>query len=115
MRSRDWRRYQLEKVWKRRIKKFSYQRWYRYTSNGDRKTHPIWTDFIGETCFYFYKTGTTKKWDSRHKTKYSPNKLKSYYRDSRSGRQTLKLREKDKQIVRNIIKEYYEDREFDSE
>lgn len=114
MRSRDWRIFQLEKVWKQRIKKFVYQ-WYRYTPNGDRKNHPIWTDFIGDDYFYFYKTGTTKKWDTQHKTKYSPNKEKSYYRDRKSGRQTLGLREKDKQLVRRIIREYYEDREFDTQ
>jgi hypothetical protein len=110
MRTRDWRRFQEEKKYRRRIKKFHRKWWYFHTANGDRIIHPIWSDFIGLKDFHFYKSGTTREYDSKYKVKYSPNKNVSYYRDSKSKETSYGLREKDKILVKKIIKEYWHDR-----
>lgn len=106
MRSRDWRRFQKEKVYRRRIKYFSRFWFYCRTANGDRVENPIWLDFIGTPDFFFYKSGTTKTYRSKNKVKYSPNKSKSYYRDPSRKRLSFGNRERDKVITYKIIKEY---------
>jgi len=106
MRTRDWRRFQEEKTYRRRIKKFFRGKWwYFHTANGDRIIHPIWIDFIGLKDFFFYKSGTTRKHDSKYKVKYSPNKNTSYYRDSRRKGKSYGIREKDKVLFRKIIQD----------
>lgn len=109
MRTRDWRRYQEELHFIRRIKRFC-RSWYHFhTANGDKIYNPIWVDFIGLKDFFFYKHGTTRQCDSKYKTKYSPNKP-SYYRDPKPGRFSYRTREKDKTLAQKIIKEYWNDR-----
>lgn len=105
MRTRDWRRYQEERVYIKRLKTLVNGHWYFRNANGDRIFEPIWVDYIGYKGYFFYKSGTTTKRDSKHKTKYSPNKNPSYYRDNKKGHQTCKLREKDKELVKKIIKD----------
>ena len=110
MRTRDWRRYQEEKNYRRRIKKF-HRKWYRFrTANGDRIQNPIWSDFIGLKDFFFYKHGTTRNCDSKYKVKYSPNRPPFYYRDLKPHRMSYGTREKDKTLVKKIIKQYWNDR-----
>jgi hypothetical protein len=74
--------------------------------------NPHWLDFIGRPDFNFYKTGTTREYDSRYKDKYSPNRSLSYYRDPHPKRNRVSSgkREVDKILTRKIIQEYYEDR-----
>jgi len=109
MRTRDWRRFQEEKKYRRRIKNF-FRNWYYFrTSNGDRIQDPTWVDFIGNSYYFFFKSGVTRKSDSRYKSKYSPNR-KSYSRDSKmSNKNGFGLREKDKSLLQKIIKEYIND------
>ena len=105
MRTRDWRRFQEEKIYLRRIKKFFRRWWHFHTPNGDRIVDPIWVDFIGLKDFFFYKSGTTRKDDSKYKVKYSPNNNSSYYRDLKKKGKSCGIREKDKVLFRKIIKD----------
>lgn len=109
MRTRDWRRFQLEKKYRRRIKKFC-RRWYYFrTANGDKIQNPIWVDFIGNAYYFHFKNGSTIKDDSKYSSKYSPNKKKSYSRDKRNYKLSYGLREKDKFLIQKIIREYQND------
>lgn len=106
MRSKVWRRYHLERVYKKRLKRFRGW-WYRfYTSNGDYIACPFWIDFIGRSDFFFLKTLTTTKSDTKSKSKYSPNRSKRRY-SIKPKTQTYGAREKDKELVMKIINEYY--------
>jgi hypothetical protein len=111
MRTRDWRRFQEEKIYRRRIKRFGRAWYYFHTANGDKLKNPIWVDFIGLPDYNFYKTGTTKKYDTKSKVKYSPNKSNSYYRDRKKGQNSYGNREKDNQLAKKLIQdglsEYY--------
>jgi len=105
MRTRDWRRFQEEKIYIQRIKRFS-RGWYRFrNANGDRVINPTWVDFIGLKGYFHLKNLTTTRYDSKYKTKYSPNKTISYYRDIKVNNQSYGLREKDKALVRKIIQD----------
>jgi hypothetical protein len=105
MRTRDWRRYQEERVYINRLKTLVNGHWYFRNANGDRIFEPIWVDYIGVKCYFFYKSLTTTKRDSKYKNKYSSNKEPSYYREVKKGHLTFKLREKDKELVKKIIKD----------
>lgn len=111
MRTRDWRRFQEEKIYRRRIKQFCRGWYYFHTANGDKLKNPIWVDFIGLHYYYFYKTGTTKNYDTKSKVKYSPNKSNSYYRDYKRRHNSYGNREKDNQLAKKLIQdglsEYY--------
>jgi len=112
MRTRDWRIFHEERLFIKRIKRFS-RRWYHFeTANGNRMQNPHWLDFIGRSDYNFYKNGVTREYESRYKHKYSPNKSSGRYRDPRpksrnSGGSTGK-RESDKILTKRIIQEYYE-------
>jgi len=105
MRTRDWRRHQEERVYIKRLKSENRSYWYYRNANGDRIHNPIWVDFIGFKSYFFFKTGTTTKRDSKYKNKYSSNKKPSYYREVKKGNLTFKLREKDKELVKKIVKD----------
>jgi hypothetical protein len=106
MRTRDWRRFQEEKIYRRRIKQFCRNWYYFRTANGDKINDPLWVDFIGLQEFFFYKHGTTKRHDSKYKVKYSPNKTISYYRDHlKRDSLSFGIREKDKVLVRKMIED----------
>ena len=109
MRTRDWRKFQEERVLRNRIKKFC-RRWYHFrTANGERILHPNWTDFVGLKEFFLYKNHSTTRIDSRYKVKYSPNRSFSYYRDRKPKKGfSFGIREKDKEFTRELINEYYE-------
>ena len=107
MRTRDWRRFQEEKIYRRRIKRFG-RAWYRFrNANGDRIIDPMWVDFIGLKDYFYLKNLTTKEHDSKYKVKYSPNKMRSYYRDehAKKNAQSAGLRERDKVLVRKMIED----------
>ena len=59
MRTRNWRRFHEERLFVKRIKRFS-RRWYRFeTANGDIvQSPPHWTEFIGRSDFNFYKNNS---------------------------------------------------------
>ena len=105
MRTRDWRRFQEEKIYRRRIKQFCRRWYYFHTANGDRIFDPIWVEFIGLKDFFFYKSGTTRKHDSKYKVKYSPNKTNSYYRDRKKKGISYGKREKDKALFIKLIQD----------
>ena len=86
MRTRDWRRFQEEKIFRRRIKQFCRRWYYFHTANGDKIKNPMWVDFIGLPDYNFYKTGTTKNYDTKRKVKYSPNNLNISRRSSKLDR-----------------------------
>lgn len=107
MRTRSWRRYKLEIIVKRRLKKFSSanRRWSYWTPNLDKVQVPIWSDEIGSSDSHFYKTGVTRRHDSKYEVKYSPNRRFSYYRNKRNHRDSLGTREADKILFLKILKE----------
>lgn len=107
MRTRAWRRFKLELIVKRRLKKFNSERtWYVfYTSNGYSIRNPIWCDHIGTQNANFYKTGVTRRSDSKYNIKYSPNRKFSYYRDYKKRGDSLGTREKDKAQFLKILKD----------
>lgn len=106
MRSRDWRRFQQENIYRKRVKSFCRNWWYFRTANGDRVLDPLWYEFIGLRDFYLYKNNSTTRYDSRYKVKYSPNKSKGHYRDPKPKALSYGTREKDKVLVRKILNEY---------
>jgi hypothetical protein len=107
MRTRAWRRYKLEIIVKRRLKKYiSEGSWWSYiTPNSDKIKNPIWSDEIGSQDSHFYKTGVTRRCDNRYEVKYSPNRKYSYYRDMKKNRDSFGTRELDKRQFLKILKE----------
>lgn len=80
MRTRAWRRYKEEEIVVKRLKRLR-GRWYYYIDKNNRRVqNPIWSDFIGTSHHFMFKTYTTCKNDSKFKVKYSPNKTKGYWR-----------------------------------
>jgi hypothetical protein len=109
MRTRAWRKFQEEKFFIKRLKRFNYHGWFYFeTANGDLLPKPRWIDYIGRPDFNYLKNDKVK--DSRYNDKYSPNRRHKYYRDPkpRRGCQSTGKREKDKILTRKLIKEYYE-------
>lgn len=105
MRGRAWRRHMEERVVISRLKynMLGLSRWWYFedvNKNYYRKALVI--DFLEKNEYFSYKTHTTKKYDSKGKVKYSPNKNKPYYRD---GRVRFKTREMNKLIFLKILKE----------
>lgn len=110
MRGIEWRRYHLERVYTKRLKRYRGGWHYFKTANGDPIQCPMWIDFIGHKDFLFLKKCTTTKQDSKYKYKYSPNSSsRTRYRDGKPKNQTYRLREKDKTLTQKIIKEYYDE------
>lgn len=105
MRTRQWRRYKMETIVKRRLKKFSSRWCFFSTPNGDRLESHIWSDEIGSQNSNFYKSHTTTSHESRYTTKYSPNRKYTYYRDIKPKRESLGTREKDKSQLLKILRE----------
>lgn len=83
-RDRAWRRHMEEKIVIRRItNKLHLGRWYWRgfeDVNDIRHINPLLSDYIGTVYHFMFKTYTTKKADTKYKTKYSPNKCKHPYR-----------------------------------
>lgn len=105
MRDRGWRRYQKDLIVKKRLSKhvFSSYHYFRFQDcNMVYYQHTSISSYIGGNLHYKYKTYTTDCNDTRHKVKYSPNKSNTYYRDNNYRG----LRENEKRIFLNILKEY---------
>lgn len=103
MRDRAWRRYKQDVKLLQRLHNiiFTYG-WGHKDENGVYLVNPSIKSFIGSDLYCKFKTYTTDRHDSRYKTKYSPNKQNSYYRDNnKDGR-----RELDKVIFFKMLKEY---------
>jgi hypothetical protein len=105
MRDRSWRRYTQDLKIKKRLLKNRYYYYFR-TVNGERIIRPIWCERIGTSEYFFFKLHTTSKFDSKYKTKYSPNKKYSYFRDIRKNLDSLGTRESDKRDFLKILKRY---------
>ena len=105
MRDRAWRRYVEEKVVKKRINLLitASNSWWRfYNVNGSKTAHPTITDHLSTKEHFNAKTLTTDSWTSKHKTKYSSNKSKTYYRNEGRNQQT---REFNKRYLLKVLKE----------
>jgi hypothetical protein len=103
MRTRDWRRNKEDLIVLKRLKTLSCT-YYRYFSdvNGNKSQHRSISDYIGSTQNHMFKTHTTKKYDSNHKVKYSPNRGRAYWRDvNKKG-----TRESSRLEFFKILKEY---------
>ena len=103
MRDRAWRRYKQDvKLLQRLHNIICTYGWGHKDENGVYLVNPSIKSFIGSDLYCKFKTHTTDRQDSRYKTKYSPNKQNSYYRDNnKDGR-----RESDKVIFFKMLKEY---------
>lgn len=100
------RKHHVDRIYKKRIKKLNhhnYNWWFAFNSNGDQYNID-WTSFILHTRYIYLKKTSTTKFDTRHKSKYSPNKGYNW-RDSKTKSQTFGLREKDNQnLIRGLNK-----------
>ena len=85
MRNRAWRRYVEERIVVRRLKRVALQfKWFGFEdANRFIIKNPRYIDYLGTKSHFLSKTITTDKWDSKNKIKYSPNRSKGYYRDSK--------------------------------
>lgn len=101
MRNRAWRRYKEDLKVIHRIHKMSRGGWWRRHRdvNNILIQEPTLKDFIGTSYNFMYKNYTTDKHSSRYKSKYSPNRKNSYYRDGDN-------RERQKIFFLRILKEY---------
>ena len=81
--------------------------WYRGFDDVNGITHNKRTpaSYIGAKEYFWSKTLSSTKWDTRYKCKYSPNKFGGYSRDKRSKGESYGLREKDKALFLNILRE----------
>ena len=105
MRTREWRRYKIEVLVKRRLKKFHSNSWWGFqTPNGDKIKDHIWVDQIGSSESFFYKSHTSKGYLKA--SKYSPNNTYSYHRDPKPKGDSLGTRELDKRQLLKLLKEY---------
>ena len=105
MRDRAWRRHMEERIVIRRIRITIYMRSYwRYLEdvNGYGHNPALLKDLIGTKDAHRFKTHVTTKHDTKCKIKYSPNKSKEYYRESKM----LETREYRKTEFLEILKEY---------
>jgi hypothetical protein len=101
-----WRRWRQEIVYKRRICSDRISPYIGFQGNNQIKIrNPKWSDLIGSTRFYLYKSISTHKWDSRRKIKYSPNRS-SGGRDFRICKDSVGTREGNKNLLLRIKNEY---------
>lgn len=102
MRDRAWRRDIEEKTVIKRLRRSGRRNtsytWYFTDVNGLRVRRPKLKDYINTKTCNMFKTYTTDKYDTRFKSKYSPNKNINYYRFG-------KTREKSKLEFLSILKE----------
>lgn len=109
MRNWAWRKWRQEIRYKRRIQSI---RTYRYgyikfnRNDNIHIYHPLWSDLIGSSDLYLYKSISTNKYDSRSKVKYSPNRDNRFYRDLKIKKDSFGTREKDRIYVLKIKNEY---------
>ena len=105
MRGRAWRRHMEERVVISRLKHnmLGLSRWWYFEDvNKNYYKKALVIDFLEKSEYFSYKTHTTKRYDSKGKVKYSPNKNKPYYRD---GRSKFRTREVNKLLLLKTLKE----------
>jgi hypothetical protein len=101
----DQRKHHSDRILKKRLKRIKLNWYWRgfINSNGDTIQHPIWVECVCHPDYNVYRNISTDSHVSYGKTKYSPNK--GYrYRDYDVKSHSYGLREKDKILVRKIIK-----------
>jgi hypothetical protein len=101
MRGLAWRRYMEERIVIKRMSRYNSRLWNWSGFEDVNKIshqHPKLADIIGTNDNFRFKTHVTTKWDSKYKTKYSPNRGPRNWRDGKN-------REKDKRIFLKILKE----------
>jgi len=107
MRDKRWRIWRGSLILKKRIKRhFCFRSsYFPFYNDASVKTWGTnWTDFISSSEVIKFRSITTDKWDTRWKTKFSPNKSNNYWRDIRGKNKTT--REKEKINFTKIKKEY---------
>lgn len=72
-----WKRYKEDIKVIKRLKLLRYHRI--EDSNGMPIFKPYWFDYIGTSTHFMYKTHTTKRCDSRYKSKYRTVQNQGYY------------------------------------
>jgi hypothetical protein len=83
-------------AWRRR-----YRYWRFVDANKNVRAYACFEHYIGTESEFRAKTHTTTKWDTKHKTKYSPNKCRSGWRYKGEG----KTREEVKWDFLKILRE----------
>ena len=102
MRTRAWRRHMEYKIVIRRVKRMTRCSYWAFEdANGIKHTNPIMVHYVGTSNCYLFKNITTSHYDTRDKTKYSPNKGRTYWRSK-----GINTREYDKLECIKILKEY---------
>ncbi len=97
------RRYLEEKHFKRRLEIITLKQryWRRFKDvNGNIISNPLPSDYLGDLMYMKYKSIRTDKYNTKRKVKFSPNRSKSYYRDSKK----LDTREYRNKEFRKILK-----------
>jgi hypothetical protein len=99
------RKHHFDRILKKRLKNVNLNWYWRgfIDANGDKKQHPLWMDCICHPEYNSHRTISTDSYNTREKSKYSPNS-KVTWREKRPKFNTYGLREKDKVLVRKIIK-----------
>jgi hypothetical protein len=95
MRGKRWRIWKTSLILKKRIKSRRRNNYYPFHNNASvRIIGANWVDYISSYEVQKLKSIVTDKWDTRWKTKYSPNKTKPYWRDVRGKNKTTRERER---------------------
>ncbi len=104
MRGRAWRRYAQERIVLKRLSRHQRPSYWRFIdANGVLRRHCLIIAYMISTELeHRAKTHTTTRWDTRHKTKYSPNKCQSRWRDKGKG----ETREEAKLYLMKILREH---------
>jgi hypothetical protein len=97
------RKHHADRIYRKRIKRIGIHRWWHFfNSNGDQYNID-WTSLILHNSYIYLKNTSTTNFDTRHKSKYSPNK--GYcWRDWHPRTETFGLRGKDKVNIRRGLK-----------
>lgn len=106
MRTRSWRRFKLQNLLIRRLKRFHKRKFFLFqNANNDIIKNPIWSDSIGTQPFFCFKRDSNPKWFDKDKNKYSQKRV-GWYRSSKPNRNSFGTKERDKKEFYNILKEY---------
>lgn len=105
MRDRSWRIWKGNLILKKRIKRIRRNKYFPFYNNAYVKILDFtWVDFISAYETKKYRSIVTDKWDTRWKTKYSPNRSKMYWRGISGKNKTT--RELERAEFHKIKQEY---------
>lgn len=99
MRTRAWRRQMEERVVIKRLHILDNWHWGYTDVNGVSYEGASLKDYIGSAYNFKFKTYTTDKYDTRYKTKYSPNRRQKFQSED-------PRRESDKVEFKKILESY---------